>query len=380
MFNLNYEQVVAINKEIVTKTREPFSVLNENNIKSALGNQFQPYELEEQAIASTFKSLIINHGFANGNKRTAVICLRAFSVELKCNDNSLYELTYSLANEGGSKISVNHIANILFDLDLDEDLGEDIDTKHGDIENAPFVVDADGEKFAFDTKYNMDAWIERNKHSFNEIKVIKEDLNEDIEKHDTLNPKLFDSEELKPEVKETIEKIAKTFIDELANDDIKFDLKDIVLLGSNVSYNYTKDSDLDIHLIADSKDLHCPDELYPLLYSAYRSMFNKNYDITIKGIPSEIYVEMDTPAAKSNGIYSLNTGWIKKPVQTNIPDLDQEAFDKLFTEWEDKYFDLIKDEPSIEITGNKEDVEKAKEILDKEFEFNKEENIRDKEE
>ena len=126
MFNLNYEQVVAINKEIVTKTGERFSVLNENNIKSALGNQFQPYELEEQAIASTFKSLIINHGFANGNKRTAVICLRAFSVELKCNDNSLYELTYSLANEGGSKISVNHIANILFDLDLEEDLEEDL--------------------------------------------------------------------------------------------------------------------------------------------------------------------------------------------------------------------------------------------------------------
>ena len=173
--------------------------------------------------------------------------------------------------------------------------------------------------------------------------VAQLDLDEDIEKHDTLNPKLFDGEELKPEVKETIEKIANTFMEELANDGIKFTLKDIILLGSNVSYNYTKDSDLDIHLVADSSGLHCPDDLYPLLYSAYRSMFNKNYDITIKGIPSEIYVEMDNVQAKSNGIYSLNKGWIKKPVQTSIPDLDKEAFDKLFTEWEDRYFDLIKD-------------------------------------
>lgn len=169
-----------------------------------------------------------------------------------------------------------------------------------------------------------------------------DELEEDIEKHDTLNPKLFDGEELKPEVRETVEKIADEFVKELANDGIKFDLKDIVLLGSNVSYNYNKDSDLDIHLIADSKNLHCPDELYPLLYSAYRSMFNHNYNITIHGIPAELYVEMDSAQAKSNGIYSLKDGWLKKPVQTNIPDLDKEAFDKLFTEWEDKYFELLK--------------------------------------
>ena len=171
--------------------------------------------------------------------------------------------------------------------------------------------------------------------------VAQLDLEEDIEKHDTLNQKLFDGEELKPEVKETINKIVDQFISELANDGIKFSLKDIVLLGSNVSYNYTKDSDLDIHLIANSSDLTCPDNLYPLLYSAYRSMFNSSYNITINGIPAELYVEMDEPQAKSNGIYSLNTGWIKKPTQQTIPNLDKEAFDKLFTEWEDRYFKLL---------------------------------------
>ena len=120
-----------------------------------------------------------------------------------------------------------------------------------------------------------------------------EDLDEDIEKHDTLNPLLFDGDELKPDVKEAIEKIADRFIDDLLEEGIKFKLKDIVLVGSNVSYNYTKDSDLDIHLIADSSELDCPDDLYPLLYSAYRSIFNKTYDITIKGIPVELYIEID---------------------------------------------------------------------------------------
>ena len=86
-------------------------------------------------------------------------------------------------------------------------------------------------------------------------------------------------------------------------------------------------------------------------------MFNKNYDIKIKGIPAEIYVEMDEPVAKSNGIYSLNNGWLKKPEQRDIPDLDEEAFDKLFNEWEDKYFDLIeKDATSEDIENFIEDL------------------------
>lgn len=128
----------------------------------------------------------------------------------------------------------------------------------------------------------------------NEESPSKADLgvDEDIEVHDALNPALFDGDELKPEVKEAVKRIADEFVDMLRQDGIKFRLKDIVLVGSNMSYNYTKDSDLDIHLIADSKTLHCPDGLYPLLYSAYRSMFNSKYDITIKGIPAEVYVEV----------------------------------------------------------------------------------------
>lgn len=171
---------------------------------------------------------------------------------------------------------------------------------------------------------------------------IKDNLvNEDIEKHDTLNTELFEQNELKKDVKETIENIADLFVEELAEQDIKFKLKDIILLGSNVSYNYTKDSDLDVHLIADSKNLKCPDDLYPLLYGAYVSLFNKNYDITIKGIPVELYVEIDESTAKSNGIYSLTKGWIKEPVQTDIPDIDFDQFNVEFKTWEDRYLDII---------------------------------------
>ena len=119
-------------------------------------------------------------------------------------------------------------------------------------------------------------------------------LTEDIEKHETLNPKLWNKDgTLKEEVHDKILQIANDFIDSLKEDGVQFDLKDIRIVGSNCSYNYTKDSDLDVHLIADSSSLDCPHDLYPLLYSSYRSIFNKNLDIDFYGIPVEIYVEVE---------------------------------------------------------------------------------------
>ena len=45
---------------------------------------------------------------------------------------------------------------------------------------------------------------------------------------------------------------------------------------------------------------------------------------------------------KSTGVYSvLNKKWIKEPTQEEIPDIDEEAFEKLYKEWEDRYLDLI---------------------------------------
>lgn len=33
------------------------------------------FETDEQVTAALFRSLIVNHGFQDGNKRTAVVCL-----------------------------------------------------------------------------------------------------------------------------------------------------------------------------------------------------------------------------------------------------------------------------------------------------------------
>ena len=178
---------------------------------------------------------------------------------------------------------------------------------------------------------------------------------EDIEKHDTLNQKLFGSDDkLKPEIVSKIKEIVNTFIENLTEDNIKIVVKDIILIGSNVSYNYTKDSDLDIHIIADTKQLDCPTELYSALYSAYRSLFNKNFEIDFYGIPVEIFVETEQTNTVSNGVYSvLKNEWIKHPIQQDIPEIDRPKFDAEFASWEDRYnkiYKLAKDVGLIEDT------------------------------
>lgn len=125
----------------------------------------------------------------------------------------------------------------------------------------------------------------------NQIEYFKH-LNEKVEKHDTLNPKLFDeNNHLKKEVRDKVLDIVDEFVSGLQEDGVKINIKDIIIVGSNASYNYNDQSDVDVHIRVDTKSLDCPDNLYPLLYSAYRSIFNKKFDIDFYGIPVELYVE-----------------------------------------------------------------------------------------
>ena len=207
------------------------------------------------------------------------------------------------------------------------------------------------------------------KHECVIIDSLNEDLTkpsmlEDIEKHDVLNPKLFtDKETLKPEVSAKIKDIVNEFVNMLAEDEIKIEVKDIILVGSNVSYNYTKDSDIDIHIIADTQKLQCPENLYNKLYSAYRSLFNKKFNIEFYDIPVELYVETDETPRVSNGVYSvMQDTWLKVPVQQDIPDIDMEEFNRNFQEWKDRY----------EEVSNSGSVEEIEQYIDDVYELRKE--------
>lgn len=168
-----------------------------------------------------------------------------------------------------------------------------------------------------------------------------------IKCHSTLNPKLWNGFELKPEVKDKLMEIAKNFID-YVEENIQLHVTDIVLVGSNVNYNYNNDSDIDLHIIVKKPKIEeittTVDEVYDLL----RGTFNNMYDISIYNIPVEVYIEdiEHTSSNVSNGKYSLYYGWIKKPQKKEI-ELDIKSITNLYNELVDE-FDSLKEKISLE--------------------------------
>ena len=175
-----------------------------------------------------------------------------------------------------------------------------------------------------------------------------EDLNEEVEVHTTLNPLIWNEDEtLKPEIEEKVRSVVKTFVDILTENKIRIKVVDIYLVGSNANYNYNESSDIDIHIIAD-EDFDCDQKHLPLLYNAYKTLFNKKYDISFNGINVEVYVENVSDVNNaSTAVYSLEKGWIKKPDLNNIPEIDQEAVGKKVAELTKKY-EEIKASPSVD--------------------------------
>ena len=196
---------------------------------------------------------------------------------------------------------------------------------------------------------------------------VQEPLTEAIEKHDSLNSKLFTKDEvLKDKVRDKMLEIVDTFLADLKEQDIKIKVDDILFIGSNASYNYTKDSDIDLHIVANTKAVDYPAEIGAAIYSAYRSLFNKSLDISIYDIPLELFVETEDSARVSNGVYSVKKNkWVKKPVEEDIPEYDKEALSKLVEEWEDKCKKLIDDIKADKLDDEKKVVEMLEDIYDK---------------
>lgn len=150
-------------------------------------------------------------------------------------------------------------------------------------------------------------------------------ITEALEVHETLNNKIFDGDNLRADVRDALFKIANTFIEDIKQNNIPIEVIDIWLVGSNASYNYSDHSDIDLHIIVDTDSFDCTG-LLNIVYNYVKSDFNKNHDITVKGIPVEVYIEDQNASAITNGIYSIiGDTWIKYPEKIeNIPEFNPE--------------------------------------------------------
>jgi putative chitinase len=134
-------------------------------------------------------------------------------------------------------------------------------------------------------------------------------LGDAVRFHRRLNPRIWGRDEhLLPEVREKLLAIAEDFQEFLGVEDLN--IQDITVSGSNAAYSYTKNSDIDLHLVVTMPD----DPVYQELFTAKKYQYNDEHNIKIGGADVELYVQPADQAHHSQGIYSVKDGkWIQVP-------------------------------------------------------------------
>jgi hypothetical protein len=128
--------------------------------------------------------------------------------------------------------------------------------------------------------------------------------------HTTLNPLLWQGDELRQDVRAKLLELSREFIKTLKMDVLP--LQDIVITGSNTNLTYTPQSDLDLHLVVDMSKVYGGGDLVTQFFDSKRRLWDATYDIKIHDIEVEVYVE-DTAETVEGNAYSLMTNeWITR--------------------------------------------------------------------
>lgn len=108
---IDIEFVIGVNEAICDSDNSRCIVINENNILSALSVQ-QWYEDDKHLASAILRSLVIGHGFQDGNKRTAATVAN-YICSFQCNDSIAEDCILRIAT--GELKDVDDIASILYD-------------------------------------------------------------------------------------------------------------------------------------------------------------------------------------------------------------------------------------------------------------------------
>tara|TARA_Y100001938_G_C8044110_1_gene407845 strand:- start:1 stop:888 length:888 start_codon:yes stop_codon:yes gene_type:complete len=143
-------------------------------------------------------------------------------------------------------------------------------------------------------------------------KQLEEEVErESFEMQQTLHPKFWKDDELNARVSAKLKKIVGDFLESL---DVDVNPVDIRLTGSIANYNWSKYSDIDLHVVVKFSDLDEDKEIVKSFFDFARMRWNDNHDIKIYGHEVEIYVEDEGEKHESSGIYSIiNDRWAIMP-------------------------------------------------------------------
>lgn len=180
---------------------------------------------------------------------------------------------------------------------------------------------------------------------FNEdyLTILKENLQENLydevsmndinlnplEPKTQLNPRFWINGKLNSKVRLKLMDIADDFIQTLNVKWVK--PLDIVFTGSLANYNWTKYSDIDVHVIMNYKDVYENVEFVKEYFEMKKYSWLQDHDsLKIYGFPIELYVEDSNDAANSSGVYSIEKNkWIVEPEPFDDNEFDEQYVKKI---------------------------------------------------
>jgi len=179
---------------------------------------------------------------------------------------------------------------------------------------------------------------------------------------DELNPKIWGGSsgtpKMNPKVRTRLLEIVNDFMEFL---DVDIVVSDIIMTGSLANYNWSKFSDVDIHILADFDQFSDEERpLYDELFYLKKSVYNDKHNITIFGYDVELYIEDESAKkdVKNIGTYSImNNEWVSKPTKDSV-DINYDRISDKAKQWM-KTIDGIVD------NTKDEEIETAKNIIKK---------------
>lgn len=257
----------------------------------------------------------------------------------KCNGD-VYEFKEELAKVNGEfqKVDEPYIDSPVILQILKQTVGDNVLRKEGIIESVQKVNEVAASEISLDS----------------------------FEPQDTLNPKIWVNDKINSQVRLRLLDIADDFLEECSTRWVKPD--DIVLTGSLANYNWSRYSDLDVHILMDFGKVYKKKELVEDYFDSKKELWKRDHqDLKIYGFPVEIYVQDTDAKFEASGVYSLNRNeWIREP-----QDLDDVKINGEYVKREAaKYMTMIdgyeKDLKRLDDTHKIEKIgEKVKKLFDK---------------
>lgn len=171
---------------------------------------------------------------------------------------------------------------------------------------------------------NIEKWDELNEATESDVDLSSFKIQKE------LNPKIWVNDLMDSRVRLKLLDIAQDFIEFL---DVSWvEPEDTIVVGSIANYNWSRYSDIDLHIVIDYKKVDERKKFVENYFQSKKKEWNDTHDqIRIFGYPVELYVQDKDADNASSAVYSIDKNkWIKKPVKSTFTkkDIDSTAIKK----------------------------------------------------